>query len=265
VIARHKPIGFIVVALLVTVHLLTPVPARAESAVTFYLGDIWTLDSDVRLVEPGGTDLVFRDVSWDGRSFESPQYWGLRYTHWLRNSPRWGVAGELIHAKMFARLDETVQVEGTRGGSPVSGPERLDDTFQNLSFSHGHNMLLASGQRRWFPGGERGVGAGRIQPRIGFGIGAALPHVEVAIASSTIDEYQFAGPAAQLLGAADVDLSKHLALFLEYKLTYADITADLTGGGKLEVSPLAHHLTIGLSVVFGRANPAAPAPQDQGS
>jgi len=265
VIAGRRPIGFVVVALVVAAQLLTPAPARAESAATFYLGDTWTLDSDVRLVEPGGTDLVFQDVPWDSRSFESPQYWGLRYVYWLRKSPRWGVAGELIHAKMFAELDATVQVEGTRAGAPVSGPERLGDTFRNLSFSHGHNMLLASGERRWFPGGERGVGAGRIQPRIGFGIGAALTHVEVNTASSTTDEYQFGGPAAQLLGGAGVDLSKHLALFFEYKLTYADITADLTGGERLDVSPWAHHLTIGLSVVFGRANPAATARQDQGS
>jgi hypothetical protein len=170
------------------------------------------------------------------------------------------VSGEFIHAKMYARLNDRVQVDGTRGGSPVSSREPVSDTFQQLSFSHGHNMLLVSGQRRWFPGGERGVGAGHIQPRIGFGIGAALPHVEVITASSTTDEYQFAGFAVQFLGGVDIDLSKHLALLLEYKLTYADIEADLTGGGRLEVAPLAHHLAIGLSVVFGRPSPAAATP-----
>jgi lipid A oxidase len=170
------------------------------------------------------------------------------------------VAGEFIHAKMFARLNETIQVDGTRVGLPVSGRERLGDTFQNLSFSHGHNMLLVSGQHRWFPGGDRGVGAGRIQPRVGLGVGAALPHVEVITASTTTDEYQSAGFAAQILGGADIDLSKHLALLVEYKLTYADIKADLSGGGRLEVAPLAHHLAIGLSVVFGRANPAVAVP-----
>lgn len=259
-VIRFRPAFFLSVVAAVTASLFMSTPARAESVATFYFGDIWTNDADVRLVETGDTDLDFRAVAWDGKSFESPRYWGLRYIHWFKESPHWGVSGELIHAKMYARLNDTVQVEGTRGGSPVSGPERLGDTFQQLSFSHGHNMLLVSGQRRWFPGAGRGVGAGRIQPRIGFGIGAALPHVEVITASSMTDESQFAGFAAQILGGADVDLSKHLALLLEYKLTYADINADLTGGGRIEVAPLAHHLTFGLSVVFGKANPSPAVP-----
>lgn len=240
--------------------LLLPDPALAESSLTLYLGDLWTSDCDVRLMEPGGTDLEFRDVGWTGESFRSPHYYGLRYVHWFRKAPRWGVAGELIHAKMFAQLDETVQVEGLRGGASVSGREPLGDTLQTLSFSHGYNLLLADFQHRWFPGRVRGAGAGRFQPQAGLGIGAAIPHVEVTTAGSSTNEYQVTGPAAQITGGTGIDLSEHLALLVEYKLTWSDIEADLSGGGRLDVSPLAQHLVVGLSVLFGRASPPPSGP-----
>ena len=48
--------------------------AAGENEISGYLGLAHTLDSDVRLAQPGGTDPAFQDVSWDDESFKSPLY-----------------------------------------------------------------------------------------------------------------------------------------------------------------------------------------------
>ncbi len=97
--------------------------AFAETIISLLIGQAWTYDSDVRLQEPGGTDLVFTDVSWDTNPFEMPPYYAIRLTHWLDRSPDWGVAVDFTHAKMYSHLEQVVQ---------VSGSERLGGTFNKL-------------------------------------------------------------------------------------------------------------------------------------
>lgn len=257
---RVRPVVLLAVAVVIAASIRMSTPIRAESAVHFYFGDIWTDNADVQLIEPGGTDLNFQNVGWQGDSFDNPLYLGVRYLHWLERSPRWGVSGEFIHAKMYADLNDRVQVTGTSMGTPVSVRAPVSGTFQQLQFSHGYNLLLASGQYRWLPGNKSELEAGHIQFRLGLGIGAALPHVEVVTASSGTDEYQFTGPAAQFLAGADIGLSKHWGMLIEYKLTYSDIDADLTGGGRLEVAALSNHLVFGATFEFGGAGPDAATP-----
>ncbi len=217
---------------------------RAGMAVGLYLGDVATLDADVRLRQPAGTDLLFEDVGWRSASFESPLYYGLRFNWWSERFPRWGLAVDFTHAKMFARLDETVPVSGSRDGSPVSGTELPGDTFEELSFSHGHNLLTVNAVHHWRP--ER-----RLRPYAGAGLGVALPHVEVSARQSVTDEFQLAGPAGQLFGGVDLSIGRRLSVFGEYKLTHARIDADLQGGGSLRVEPWAHHLVAGVSLRLG--------------
>lgn len=65
-------------------------PAAAEFQIGVYGGISESFDSDVTLVQPGGTNLTLYDVPWDGKSFESPPYWGVRGIYWL-DSGRAGV------------------------------------------------------------------------------------------------------------------------------------------------------------------------------
>jgi len=225
--------------------------ARAEFFLSGYLGVSSTQDSDVELVRPGGTNLTFSDVSWDDDSFASPMYYGVRAGYWFKNSPNWGMAIDFTHAKMYAELDSTVGVSGTRSGTPVSGQQRLRETFEVLEFSDGHNLLTLNGMYRWM-----GLGASdqdflnRLQPYVLAGLGIAYPHVEVTIEGDRTFEFQNTGLAAQAGGGLDVDINRWMSVFAEYRLSYAEIDAELVGGGTLKTEPWTHHFTFGVAFSF---------------
>ena len=225
--------------------------ARGEFVISAYGGIADTMDADVKLSQPGGTDLTFSDVSWTDKSFEGPVYYGLRLNYWFKELNGWGVCVDFTHAKMYAELDDTVNVTGNRVGVPVSGAEPLRNTFKELSFSHGYNLLTFNGMYRWFPKGVRDdTFLGRLQPYVGLGLGVAVPHVEVEINGNKTEEYQYTGPAFQGLGGVNFDVYKKFSIFLEYKFTYADINADLTSGGSVEIEPWTNHFIFGLSYSF---------------
>ncbi len=228
---------------------LFPLPAHAEWMLSFYGGTALTLDSDVKLKQPGDTRLTFHGVEWDSDAFEEPQYFGLRLTYWLSRQSPGGLAIDFVHDKMIAELDQEVSVTGRRRGEQVDADEVLSGTFAKLEFSHGHNLLTANVLYRGLPRGHsRTAWLKRLQPYIGLGAGVAVPHVEVIAGSVATGEYQFAGPALQGLAGIDIDLVKHLSLFVELRLSYAHLDADLDGGGSLETDALTYHLSIGFAL-----------------
>jgi lipid A oxidase len=207
--------------------ILSTATANAQFAISFYGGLAHTSDADVRLVQPGGTHLTLAGVSWTGES----------------------LAVDFTHAKMYGELDNSVTVSGRRGGTPVDDTERLGDTFNTLSYSHGHNLLTLNGMYRWFPKGERdGTFLGRLQPYAGLGLGIAIPHVETEIDAVVTDEYQLSGPALEGLGGLSFQITRNFLLFGEYQLNYARLEGDLTDGGSLEVKPCTHQLALGLTL-----------------
>lgn len=221
----------------------------AQLAVGVYGGLAHTSGSDVSLVQPGGTDLTFAGVSWSSESLESPPYYGLRLSYWFGRAAHWGVALDYTHAKMYAHLEKSVRVSGRRGAMLVDGRERVADTFNGLSFSHGHNLLTVDGMYRWFPKGERSDGfLGRMQLYAGLGLGIAIPHVETDIDGVVTDEYQLSGPALEGLTGFNFDITRHIVLFAEYQLNYARLSGELADGGSLGVMPWTHQLALGLSV-----------------
>lgn len=231
--------------------LLMTRPVRAEFVISVYGGVASTMDSDVRLLQPGGTNLKFDEVSWTDKSFVSPIYYGLRLTYWTEKAPTWGVAIDFTHPKMHAKLEETVTVTGTRAGVPVNNREPLRNTFGDLEFSHGHNLLTLNALHRWFPAGERNkTFLGRVQPYVGFGAGVAIPHAEVGTGGVITYEYQQVGPALQGLVGVSFDLIKHVAIFPEYKISYANMSVELADGGSLQVDPWTHHFALGISYIF---------------
>lgn len=236
------------IALLV---LLAPASARSELEASFYAGGTLTANTTVRLTQPGGTDLELAGVAWNGESFVSPIYYAIRIAYWPAKSSAWGISAEFIHDKLIADLDRTVTVTGTRAGDPVDAREPLRATFRGLSFSHGHNLLLMNAQYRW-PGGQqedRGLRA-RLEPHVGSGVGIALPHVEVDTSGTATEEYQMAGFAWQAFAGVDLALVWGFSASPEYKLSYARIDGELSGGGTVRVRPWTHHLVIGLSYRF---------------
>ena len=231
--------------------LLSLLPGTAEAQFAFgaYLGKSSTFDSDVRLWQPGGTDLTFHDVGWYDESWVNPKYYGFRLTCWKRNNPRWGFVLDFTHAKIYAELDATVRVTGSREGEPVDTRERVGDTFSELAMSHGHNTLTINGFYRWLSQNTSGA-ARRLTPYVGFGVGIAVPHVEVQTEDSVTEEYQLAGPTLQGLGGLDFRLGWGFSVFAEYRLNYARLDTDLTGGGSVQLAPWTNHFTAGLTFTF---------------
>jgi len=230
-------------AIVITVVLISsgyPAVSRAEYSFAFYGGASASRDSDVRLQQAGGTDLEFHGISWRERSFKLPIYYGMRLTRWSQNSPNWALALDFTHAKVYAKLNETVRVSGTRQGIPVNANERPGDTFDELSMSHGHNLLTLNALYRWNQVDKR------LHPYAGFGAGIAVPHVEVITSSVSNDEYQIAGPAFNVMAGMMYEISDRLAVIAEYKWSYADIDADLQGGGSLETTVRTSHYNIGV-------------------
>jgi lipid A oxidase len=216
--------------------------AHAEWRVSVYGGASYTFDSDVKLKQPGGTDLTLHDVPWSDESFKSPIYYGARLGYWFNDSP-WGLALDFTHAKMIANSGDVVEVSGSRAGVPVSGQEPVGNTFSNLQISHGLNLLTLNGLYRLRPP----IG---IEPYAGLGLGVAIPHIETRTGTVETQGYELAGPAAQALIGIDAPVYKGVSAFVEYKLTYARISGDLEGGGTLDVNPWTNHFVFGLSYRF---------------
>lgn len=242
---------------------VAPAVRAGEFVASVYGGKAWTANTDVTLHQPGGTDLRFEKVRWDDQSFEVPYYWGARLTWWANGrwsdskwstsgwsegDADWGVALDFTHAKATANLDQNVHVTGTRGGTPVNADERLGNTFAPLTFTHGLNTLIATALYRW--PSWRTDAFGEIRPYAGAGYGVAWPHVEIGVGGQSVFEYRFTGAAYQGLAGLDFKVFERVSVFVEYKVSQADIRADIPGGSTVRLRPWTHHALLGAAYRF---------------
>jgi len=206
---------------------LCPLPASAETQLSFFGGVNWNFSSDVRLDAPGKHDE--RSVDWDGASFQMPPYWGVRGTYWLGRN--WGLAVEYHHSKAVADIDFTA-----------------DKTYDRLEFTDGNNLVLFEVLYRFSP-----TFNGTLVPYVGLGAGVTVPHVEVTLdGGSKTYEYQLAGAAAQIMAGLEYKLDERWSVFTELKLSYSSISADLKGGGSLDTDLWSPQLAIGVTYRFGQ-------------
>lgn len=237
-------------ALLVAALLAVPGPAVAEDEVALYLGVALAPRSDLRLREPGGTDVTYHDVSWRTRSLKTPVYYGVRVTHWLKARPGVGVAVDYTHAKIYLK-DTVVHVTGTRGGTPVDAVEPVSGTIASFNNSHGLNLLTVNALARGGAPPADGTGEGRrLRPYAGVGVGLALPHVEAEIGGGATSAYQVTGPVAQALAGLEARTGRHWALFGEYKVDRAWLREDLHGSRKADLDVTLHQLVGGVARRF---------------
>lgn len=237
-------------AVLTTV-LVMPMPANAEFSVAFYAGKQLTDNGELRLNQ-GNTALRFGDVRWDDHSFEPPIFYGGRVGYWFDELPGWGVAVDFTHAKTILVASDTVAVSGSRNGAPVDGPEPISATIRHFELSHGLNMITFNGLHRWFPAGKRDESPlGRLYLYTGLGAGFSVPHVEADIGAARTGGYQAAaGPVVNGMLGLNYDLYRYLSAILEYKLSYADVQADLNGGGSIAAATVNHQFVFGLAANF---------------
>lgn len=238
-------------SVLVLVLPLVACANRGEIQLSAYGGYATSHDSDIRLQQPG-TDVTLHDISWDDKSFEDPQYFGLRGTYWFPDEMKnWGIALDFTHPKVIAFGGQTTHVTGVSDGMPVDETVPMRNHLQHVEFSHGHNLLMLNAVHRWFPKGERDkTFAGRLQPYVGAGAGIAIPHVEARVDGVLTSSFQFGGPAVQVLAGVNYDLGNIWSLFLEYKLSYADLKVDIEPVGTIETDIWTHHFILGVSVRF---------------
>ncbi|HEY1581550.1 MAG TPA: hypothetical protein VGF73_00460, partial [Chthoniobacterales bacterium] len=221
--------------------------ASAEVELSIFTGVALSQDSDLELHQRGGTDLTFHDVSFEGRDFETPPYYGARALWFPSLDSHWGFGAEFFHMKMYAQTADTVHVTGRRDGVGVNANEQIDNTIQQFSLSHGLNYALGDIVYRWFPGKRGEDFLGHLEPYAGIGLGLAIPHVESSVNGNFHEEYQLHGPGMQALAGVNVVLGQHWGLMFEYKFTYANLDSLDIPGGSIEVTPLTHHFVTGIT------------------
>lgn len=201
---------------------VTTARPNREYVVAGYGGAPYTHPSDVHFSKPGVTDLTARKVSWEGRPFKSPIYYGIRTLAWSGSSP-FGAMLDFTHSKTISQRGQEIELSGTRNGERMPDRAKVGDIFRHFEFSHGHNTLVLNGLVRLadlVP---------RFGPYVGGGIGVALPHTEVGFKGDErrTYEYQYVGPAAQALVGLEFRLPR-VSLFVEYKFTIAHYEAPMT-------------------------------------
>jgi lipid A oxidase len=151
---------------------------------------------------------------------------------------------DFTHAKTYGDLGATVGASGTRGGAAVAPTETVGTTFSTLEFTDGLNLLTLNGMHRWVLDQD-------LRPYAGLGIGVAIPHVEAttAFGPRTFD-YQLTGVALQGVVGLEIRMTEMFSLFSEYKLSYAQIDADLDNGGSLSTDIWTNHFVLGLSLNY---------------
>lgn len=202
---------------------LSSAPANAEMELSFYTGYQTLPHSDVTGTYPGG-GAYYAFIGWEGKSFAPPPYYGARAMWWRDNNLGFGV--ELTHTKAYAPAAE------------------MPAGFSRLEFTDGHNILTANMMKRW-PGKWN-----KLTPYAGFGLGVAIPHVDVTVGASRTYGYQMTGPALRLTAGAKYDLNDRWAMFGEYQFTASKNDATLDGGGTLKTRLLTNALNIGISYNF---------------
>ena len=198
-------------------------PAAAEMELSFYTGYQTLPHSTLTGVYPGGGGFS-ETIGWEGKSFSTPPYYGLRAMWWRDNGI--GFGAEITHAKAYAPAAE------------------MPAGFSRLEFSDGHNIVTANVMKRW---PDRW---GRFTPYVGAGVGVAVPHVDATVNGFRTFGYQVTGPALRLTAGAKYDLTVRWALFGEYQMTGSWNDVELEGGGSMDVRLITNALNFGISFGF---------------
>lgn len=226
--------------------LVLPPTAAAQWTGAAYLGTASTAPARLEVDLPASnTRLSLSDVHYESGSFESPQYYGLRFGYLFG---RFGIEGEVIHMKIFADISRHVRAEGVLSGRAVSGDMQLAGVVGRFSISHGLNLLLVNAVWRWpiaWPGGR----VDRVALVVRAGAGPTMPHVESTIAGVSREGYELGRVGWQAAGGLEVRLVARLSGLLEYKRTGTRQVVGLAGG-TARTRVASNHVVFGLGWRF---------------
>jgi opacity protein-like surface antigen len=225
-------------------------PARAQTFFGFASGNGWTLNSDLRLIQPAtGTRLTFRNVTWNAATQRSAPYFNLRVGRYFRPRSGLGIEFNYTHFKAGLNLDTTVQITGVENGQPVNTAAPVSSRIQRLDLYNGVNLFGFNLLYR-FPGDSPtpSFPRGRVQTYLGIGPTFFWIHNSNIVDGVKTDAgYQASGIGFEALFGVDYGLFKHGSLFVEGK--YSDGMARLkaANGITLETPLRSMHLLLGFT------------------
>jgi lipid A oxidase len=186
-----------------------------------YLGAPYHYPSDFHFNKDGRHDLTIKDVEWYTHPFENPLYYGARIQRWM-DGGRFGTMVDFTHSKAFAPMKQDTKFEGTLDGKQVPDVAKVEQFFDKLEFTHGHNMLTLNGLVRL-------ASFGRFSPYVGLGGGISLPHSEIHLLTDPARtyEYQYTGLNGQALAGIEFRTPTG-SVFFEYKFTLANYKSPVT-------------------------------------
>ncbi len=204
--------------------------AIAETHFSVYGGLQENFDSQAQVKDVDGSHYPL-NISWQGRSFSMPIYYGFRLGYDLNTD--WQLAIDYTHTKAYS-----------------TDQSRSDSGYSTLEFTDGINILTLDAIRQFDTGKQ-------WTPYLGAGLGVTIPHVELqspAMQGKTF-EYQLAGPAATAFGGIDYELSSQFSVFSELKFDYHSIDAQMLDpltnqSGSFETDILSYAVNMGVKLSF---------------
>ena len=202
------------------VLLAAATPARGDWVLAAFIGGAATQAATLRVEQPGvASDFEARDVTFEGRSFEPPVYYGYRFMWAGPRQGRIGFEAELIHLKVYADTAAPVNVRGTIRNAAVDRTMRLGDVVERFSISHGLNLLFGNVVLRQPLGGTGPVRERRLVLAVRAGAGPTLPHPESTIDGRMHEQYEWGRVAGQIAAGFEFRVAPHVAALAEYKGT----------------------------------------------
>jgi hypothetical protein len=239
----------------------------------------------IRILYPGRYDLTFHSVNMTGNSFYpdnsiipnaffaplfkgnfrealyafTEPYYGIKFTHFFKSQPNWGVGIEFIHLKVFLpEKDQIVHITGREGVNEVDKWDSIHNYMSSFNVSHGVNHISLSIVYRLMLLPSAKIPAGRIQPYSSLSFGLCIPHPQLRLIGEEgykAFSYQFSFSNLGLgfnLGTR-FQLFKHIGFYLEYKFTFSflnDMHFDNDPKSKIQASFPDSHLAWGISLGF---------------
>lgn len=199
--------------------------AYAEHMISIYGGLQTASDSTADVTDVDGSSYSL-DIDWEGRSFSTPPYYGIRYTNYAWKD--YGFALDFVHSKVYASQDT------------------LDNSGYNvMEFTDGINVLTAIALKRFDP-------IGKMRPYVGAGLGINMPHVELEspLMSEKTFEYQYGGMSAIGLAGVNYALTDHWGLFTEARFDYSQLDVEMGETGNYKTELFTQAINLGISYSF---------------
>ena len=234
---------------IIFLSLLTVVPASGQWEFGLYLGKGNTAASDLRIVQPSqGTDVTLQKIGYQDRSFESPQYYGMRVGYFFPATTFLGIEVDFIHLKIYADAAQQVIASGNWRTAPLNQTIRVGDIIQGFSISHGVNLLLFNVVLHHALLKDDNVPGGKIRLLGKLGVGPAIPHTESTVDNESQQQYEINGPTLQIAVGGELRIVGGLYWLLEYKFSSTTISDVSIVRGTASTTLRTNHIVSGITV-----------------